>query len=453
MKRDAIDFENGEVISLFWKLLVPTVLGTLSIAFVTMIDGIFIGQGVGADGVAAVNIVVPIFQIVSGVGLMIGAGCSVAASIQYSQQNVKVARYHVTQAIVLSTLFMALICGTMYMSLEKSARLLGSSETLLPQVMGYLKYILPCFIFEMWSMIGLFIIRLDGAPKFAMWCNIVPGILNVLLDWIFIFPLGMGVEGAAIATSISISIGGFMALGYLLCRAKDLKLIRLKMSAKSIALAFRNVGYHCRIGSSTLLGELALAVMFYVGNRVFMHYLGDTGVGAYGIACYYMPFFFMVGNSIAQSAQPIISYNYGIDRWTRIVEARKVLLMTCLGFGVAVSLIFILFPKGLVGLFIPIESEAATIAINGFPLLSIGILFFILNVAIIGYYQSVERMGKATLYVFLRGFVFIVPCFLILPKFLGTVGIWLAMPTSELLTSLFIALSVLPSRLKSLRKQ
>ena len=74
MKRDAIDFENGEVISLFWKLLVPTVLGTLSIAIVTMIDGIFIGQGVGADGVAAVNIVVPIFQIVSGVGLMIGAG-------------------------------------------------------------------------------------------------------------------------------------------------------------------------------------------------------------------------------------------------------------------------------------------------------------------------------------------------------------------------------------------
>lgn len=453
MKRDAIDFENGEVISLFWKLLVPTVLGTLSIAFVTMIDGIFIGQGVGADGVAAVNIVVPIFQIVSGVGLMIGAGCSVAASIQYSQQNVKVARYHVTQAIVLSTLFMALICGTIYMSLEKSARLLGSSETLLPQVMGYLKYILPCFIFEMWSMIGLFIIRLDGAPKFAMWCNIVPGILNVLLDWIFIFPLGMGVEGAAIATSISISIGGFMALGYLLWRAKDLKLIRLKMSAKSIALAFRNVGYHCRIGSSTLLGELALAVMFYVGNRVFMHYLGDTGVGAYGIACYYMPFFFMVGNSIAQSAQPIISYNYGIDRWTRIVEARKVLLMTCLGFGVAVSLIFILFPKGLVGLFIPIESEAAIIAINGFPLLSIGILFFILNVAIIRYYQSVERMGKATLYVFLRGFVLIVPCFLILPKFLGTVGIWLAMPASELLTSLFIALSVLPSRLKSLRKR
>ena len=453
MKRDAIDFENGEVISLFWKLLVPTVLGTLSIAFVTMIDGIFIGQGVGADGVAAVNIVVPIFQIVSGVGLMIGAGCSVAASIQYSQQNVKVARYHVTQAIVLSTLFMALICGTIYMSLEKSARLLGSSETLLLQVMGYLKYILPCFIFEMWSMIGLFIIRLDGAPKFAMWCNIVPGVLNVLLDWIFIFPLGMGVEGAAIATSISISIGGFMALGYLLWRAKDLKLIRLKMSAKSIALAFRNVGYHCRIGSSTLLGELALAVMFYVGNRVFMHYLGDTGVGAYGIACYYMPFFFMVGNSIAQSAQPIISYNYGIDRWTRIVEARKVLLMTCLGFGVAVSLIFILFPKGLVGLFIPIESEAAIIAINGFPLLSIGILFFILNVAIIGYYQSVERMGKATLYVFLRGFVLIVPCFLILPKFLGTVGIWLAMPASELLTSLFIALSVLPSRLKSLRKR
>ncbi len=438
MKRDAIDFENGEVMGLFWRLLLPTLFGTLSIALVTMADGIFIGRGVGADGVAAVNIVVPIFQIVSGVGLMIGAGCSVAASIQYSQHNVKVARYHVTQAIVLSTIFMTLLCGTMLIFPEKTALILGSSETLLPKVTGYLKYILPCFIFEMWSMIGLFIIRLDGAPKFAMWCNVLPGLLNVVLDWLFIFPLGMGVEGAAIATSISISIGGFMALGYLLFKAKDLGLIKLKISAKSIALALRNVGYHCRIGSSTLLAELALAVMFYIGNRVFMHYLGDTGVGAYGIACYYMPFFFMVGNAIAQSAQPIISYNYGAARWDKIVQARRLLLGTCIGFGLAVGALFALLPKGLVGLFIDTGSEAATIAIKGFPLLAVGILFFILNVAIIGYYQSVERVGKATFFVFLRGLIFIVPAFLLLPRFLGAEGIWLAMPVSEILTTCII---------------
>lgn len=440
MKRDAIDFENGQVMPLFWRLLIPTLLGTLSIALVTMMDGIFVGQGVGALGVAAVNIVVPIFQIVAGVGLMIGAGCSVVTSIHFSQKNVKVARYNVTQAMVLSTLIMGLFIGIIYLFLEETAFLLGSSETLLPQVKGYMKYILPCFIFEMWSMIGLFIIRLDGAPKFAMWCNVIPGLLNVLLDWLFIFPLGMGVEGAAIATSISISVGGFMALGYLFFGARDLKLIQLKMSTKSIALAFRNVGYHCRIGSSSLLGELALAVIFFIGNRVFMQYLGDTGVGAFGIACYYMPFFFMVGNSIAQSAQPIISYNYGADRWIKVREARRLLITTCIGFGVAVAAIFTLFPTALVGLFIDTASEAADIAIKGFPLLASGIVFFIINVAVIGYYQSVEQIKKATFYVFLRGLIFVVPAFILLPKVLGTEGIWLAMPVSEMLTTAVILL-------------
>jgi Na+-driven multidrug efflux pump len=120
------------------------------------------------------------------------------------------------------------------------------------------------------------------------------------------------------------------------------------------------------------------------------------------------------------------------------VQARRLLLGTCIGFGLAVGALFALLPKGLVGLFIDTGSEAAIIAIKGFPLLAVGILFFILNVAIIGYYQSVERVGKATFFVFLRGMIFIVPAFLLLPRFLGAEGIWLAMPVSEILTTCVI---------------
>lgn len=101
----------------------------------------------------------------------------------------------------------------------------------------------------------------------------------------------MGVKGAAIATMISIATGGFMALAYLLLFADKLNLIRFKFSRKSILLSLRNIGYQCKIGTSTLFGELTLAVLVYVGNIVFMRYLGDAGVGAFGIACYYTPFF------------------------------------------------------------------------------------------------------------------------------------------------------------------
>jgi len=307
MKRDAIDFERDRVSTLFLKLLVPTLLGTISISAVTAIDGIFVGHGVGADGVAAVNIVVPIYQIMSGIGLMIGAGCSVVASIHLSRQNTKVARLNISQAIILTSLFVTIILAGILAFPMQTAKILGASDTLMPQVVDYLRWIMPSYFFQMWSMIGLFIIRLDGSPRYAMWCNIIPAVLNAVLDWVFIFPLGMGVKGAAIATSLSIIVGGVMALAYLLFFADTLRLVSLKLSRKSLILALRNIGYQCKIGSSSLFGELTLGVLIFVGNLVFMKYLGDAGVGAFGIACYYAPFFFMMGNAVAQSAQPIIS--------------------------------------------------------------------------------------------------------------------------------------------------
>lgn len=434
MKRDAINFENDKVSVLFRKMLVPTLLGTVCLSAVTAIDGILVGHGVGSGGVAAVNIVVPIYQIMSGLGLMIGAGCSVAASIHQSRQNLKAARLNISQAIILSSLLVLMLTAVVLSFPAQVARMLGASETLMPQVLDYLRWIMPCFMFEMWSMIGLFIIRLDGAPRYAMWCNIIPSLLNAVLDWVFIFPLGMGVKGAAIATTISIALGGIMTLAYLLFFARSLKLLPLKMSRKSMMLAFRNIGYQCRIGSSSLFGELTLAVLIFIGNIVFMEYLGDTGVGAFGIACYYAPFFFMMGNSIAQSAQPIISYNYGISRWKEVREARRLLLLASVVTGAAVTLLFIFIPDKLVALFVDPTGEAGRIAIDGFPYFAAGIVFFILNVAIIGYWQSIERIKKAVLFVFLRGFALLVPCFIILPKLLGTEGIWLAMPLAELTT-------------------
>ncbi len=438
MNRDNIDFKDGKVSVLFRKMLIPTLLGALSICAVTAIDGIFIGHGVGADGIAAVNIVVPIYQIMAGFGLMVGVGCSVATSIHMSQNNIKVARLNVTQAILIASLIVAIFALAVILFPNTTGKLLGASPTLLPQVSDYLVWIMPSFVFQMWSMIGLFTIRIDGSPKYAMWCNIIPATLNAILDWVFIFPLNMGVKGAAIATGISIIFGGIMALYYLMFRYKTIGITKLKWSVTCLKLSLRNFGYHCKIGSSTLLGEMTLAVLIYVGNIIFMHYLGDDGVGAFGIACYYMPFFFMIGNAIAQSAQPIISFNYGIEDWKKIRETRTLLLKYCIVSGVLVSTLFIFFPKELVVLFVDAHSKAGEIAIEGFPILASGILFFILNVAIIGYYQSIELIKRATWYVLLRGFIILIPCFILLPMFLGSIGMWIAMPVAEFFTLIII---------------
>ena len=382
----------------------------------------------------------------SGIGLMVGAGCSVVASIHLAQNKLKVARLNVTQALLASASLVALIAVVVLAFPRQTAQLLGASSTLMPHVLDYVMWIMPGFVFEMFSLIGLFVIRLDGAPRYAMWCNIIPAVLNAILDWVFIFPVGMGVEGAGIATSMCMVLGGVMALVYLLMPSHKLSVVMPKFSLKSLRLSLRNVWYQCRIGISSLMGELSLSVFVFIGNLVFMHFLGDDGVGAFGISCYYTPFFFSVGNSIAQSAQPIISYNYGLERWDNITRIRRMLLSTSFVVGTVVSLLFVFVPEWLVGLFVDASSNAGVIAIAGFPYYALGIIFFILNVAIIGYYQSIERVGRAMFITALRGMIFVVPAFLLLPSLLGIKGIWLAMPVAEILTLAVVLMMLLIAR-------
>lgn len=435
MERDAIDLRTLGVFTLFRRYFIPTLFGMLSISAVTAIDGIFIGRGVGSDGIAAVNICIPLLMLFTGIGLMVGAGCSVVASIQLARGKQKVARLNVTQALLFVTIIALVPSVLMMVFPEGTAKLLGSSGHLMPMVTDYLLWFVPSWVFQIWITVSLFIIRLDGSPKLAMMCSLITAIINVILDWLFIFPFGWGVMGAAFATSVSIVTGGIIAIIYLLFFARNLRLCPLKLSARSLRLSIRNLGYQCRIGSSALLGEATLAVLMFAGNQVFMHYLGDNGLGAFGIACYYIPFVFMVGNAIAQSAQPIISYNFGLGHRKRVRTTGQIALQTALLCGAVVTTVFIAFPGILVELFINPDSEAAQIAISGFPYFSTGFIFFIVNLAAVGYYQSIERVKPATFFAVLRGFIFLIPSFILLPELLGTPGIWLALPSSEILTT------------------
>lgn len=417
--------------ALFRTYFVPTLLGMLSMASVTAIDGIYVGHGVGSDGIAAINICIPLLMIFTGVGLMLGIGSSVVASIHLSHDRVKAARLNATQALWFVTA-VTLIAVIFIMAFPYgTAKILGSSEHLSPLVVTYLLWFGPSLLFQMWLSVSLFIIRLDGSPQYAMWCNVMAAVLTVILGGVFIFPMGMGIKGAALAATLSTAAGGIMGLYYMLFMAGKLRVIRIKTSWRSLRLSMRNIGYQCKIGSSALLGEAIMAVLMFSGNQVFMKYLGDNGVGAFGIACYYAPFVFMVGNAIAQLAQPILSYNYGMNLTKRVTQTEKLALKTAFVCGLAVTAMFCFFPHWLVGLFLPLENDAAIIAVAGLPLFSLGFVCFIMNLTAIGYYQSLEKIGPATIFALLRGLLVLVPAFYLLPVAAGNNGIWLAMPVSE----------------------
>lgn len=435
MKRDSIDLANVSIPRLFRIYFVPTLLGMLSLCAVTATDGIFVGRGLGSDALAAVNISVAPTMLMAGIGLMLGIGASVVSSIHLAGSNIKAARLNITQAMAAGNLVVALFLLLSLSAPASTARFLGASDSLLPLVLDYMPWLFVNCLFQMWCAIGLFVIRLDGSPKYAMWCNVIPGLLNVVLDYLFIFPLDMGIEGAAVATTISCFVGFVMVIIYLSGLASHLRLIRLKVSMKSLKLSLRNIGYQCRIGISALLGEATMGMLMLTGNLVFMRYLGDDGVGAFSIACYYCPFAFMIGNAIAQSAQPIISYNYGLGKRSRVVETEKLAILSAVGIGALVTAAFVLFPSVMIGLFLDSDTESYAIAVEGMPLFSCAFIFFIFNLTAIGYFQSVEKVAKSIVFALLRGLVFLVPAFVLMPLATGVAGIWLALFVSEFLTS------------------
>ncbi len=433
-----LDFGKEKISVLFRKMFVPTLLGMLSMSLITVIDGIFVGRGVGSNGLASVNIAAPLFMLFAGLGLMFGIGASVVVSIHLSKNKFKAASINFSQTLTVSVVLVLIVTALLLLFNRQVAQLFGATELLMPSVLEYMNWIIPFSVFSMITVIGLFFIRLDGSPKYAMYCNVVPAVLNVFLDYMFIFPLGWGLKGAAFASGISMTIGGVMVLGYLFFTPKKLRFYKPQFSRRNLIFTVKNVGYILTLGFSAFIAETALAFMTALGNNVFVGLLGEDGIAAYSIACYLFPILFMMGNSIAQSAQPIISFNYGAGNKHRSSLAGLISIKTALVFGVITTSFFMFFSKYVVALFLDESSNAFRIAVDGIPYFSLASLFFMLNIVVVGYFQSVEQHKTATLIIMLRGYLFLFVSFLVMPQLLNTTGAWLAVPVAEILTSVLI---------------
>lgn len=432
--RDSIDFGNDGIWPLFCKLFFPTLVGMIFNSALTIIDGIFVGHGVGADGIAAVNIVAPVFLLSTGIGLLFGIGSSVVASIHLAKDNAKAARIIMTQAVIFGLLIISVIVALSVVFTDTLLGILGCSPRLEANATDYLLWLLPGLLFLYMQCVGMMLIRLDGSPRYAMWVQVIGAVVNIGLDWYMIFPLGMGVKGAAVATSIACIVAGVMVLAYFIWFSRTLKFYRLKLSKTSLKLSLRNCGYMVRIGFATFLTELAMSVMMLSGNYMFMEILREEGVAAFAVACYLFPVVFSISNAVAQSAQPIISFNYGAQNGTRVNKVLRISVYTAIVCGIVIALLVWLGANAITAMFLSPSDVAYGFAVKGLPLFGLCAIAFALNIAFIGYYQSIENAGTAIAYTFLRGIVFLVPAFMLLPRLIGVPGLWLAIPSAETMT-------------------
>lgn len=448
MERDKLDFGNGKIKQLFMAMFFPTLIGMFFNSALNICDGMFVGHGVGSNALAAINIVAPIFLICTGIGLMFGIGASVIGGIRMAEGNVKAARIIMTQAYIAGAIIFGtvIICSLLFT--RPLLHLLGCSPLLEDLATDYLLWLLPGLMFFYLQCAGMMLIRLDGSPRYAMSVQIVGAVLNIFLDWYMVFPLGLGIKGASMATSISCTVAGIMVVAYFLFFSDKLKFYPLRLTVKSLRLSIRNTGYMVKVGFATFIAELAIGVMMVTGNYMFLSFLGEDGVAAFSVGCYLFPLIFSISNAVAQASQPIISYNYGAGLTGRVHQALNVALVAAIFCGLAISLVMWGGSGILAGIFLDSTEHAYEIAKAGLPMLGLCALPFALNITFIGYYQSCEHAIRSTIYMLLRGIILMIPGFIILPEIIGIPGLWLAIPVSELMTLIIIAASYRTRRAK-----
>jgi len=434
--RDSIDFGKEKISHLFNSLFIPTLLGMIFDVTFILVDGIFVGHGIGPEGLAAVNLACPLLMVITGIAMMFGVGGNVVAAIHLSKDNVKAARINVTQAFIGSAIIALALVTVLYSAPEFILRLLGTSPELMPMTKTYLLWFIPACLFIAIQIVGSFIIRLDGSPNYSMLAIMVPSLLNIGLDYLFIFPLGMGLKGAAIATSIGYGVGAAMTLLYIFRFAGKLKIYRLKFTRTALRLGARNIGYMMNLGFSAFLGEFASSVMQLSGNIMFGKYIGDVGIAAFSVVCYLMPVLINVFYSVSSAAQPIMSFNYGAEHHERVKETYKFGLFVSVAFSLCITAVAVTFAPVIASIFLSPDSEAFGIVSSGLPIFAICFVLMGFNITTIAYFQSIKRPLIATTLVSLRGFFVLVAAFIILPALLGTNGLWLACPTAEAVTAI-----------------
>ena len=422
---------QDSVYKLYFKYFFPTMCAALSTSIYVLFDTIFIGQGVGSTGLTALNIVLPIYSIYFGTGPLIGIGGSTLMSIEKGRKREDKAQKIFTLSFILG-LFLSLIYTVIgFVFLDEIAIILGATKEVLALVKEYMIVVVGGTIpFVMGSILAPFI-RADKAPKRAMFAVIFSGFLNIILDYIFVFPLNMGMKGAAIATVFSYTISFLILLTHLLSKNNTLS---FKKDFYKLSYVFRII----KCGLPSLFIEVSLGFVIFIFNIQILKLIGDDGVTAYSIISNIGIIAVALFNGISQTIQPLVSINIGANLKDRALKLRNLGLSTALLIGVVFFILCILFPDQIVRIFVKPSEKVLSIAINSIRIYSIAFIIMGINMVTGAYFQSVELAKESFIIAFSRGLLFVSICVFILPIFFGINGVWLSVPIGEILTLIVV---------------
>lgn len=420
------------VSKIFYRYLLPAIMANMVTSIYVLADTIIIGKGIGSEAMAALNIVLPLFTTFYGIGLLFGVGGSVLMSIARGRGDYKLGECYFTLSVLLNTLTCIVYTIVLWIFKEPIVRFLGATDITMPYVLEYVPYIilgLSAFAFS--TFLQTFV-RNDGAPKLAMVAVVTGGILNVILDLVFVYPLGLGMAGASIASVLGAACTTCILLFHFCSKSNGLRLSLRKFSFSQIVDIYKN-------GFTSFLVEVTSGIVMFVFNIQILEYAGDIGVSMYGVICNTAIIVTCLCNGINQAAQPILSTNYGAGLTDRIDKLKKLGAKTALWICAIPTILGLIVPNLFTYIFLNPDKEILAMSPTAIRIYFVGFLVMGINMFVVGYFQSIAKPNLSLIVCLSRGCVLSIVFVTILAPLFGINGIWASVPLGEFIT-LFMAI-------------
>lgn len=418
----------------FFKYVLFNILSMVGMSCYVLADTLFISNGVGLNGLTALNLTLPIYNIIFGLGALIGVGGATRFSILRTQNRENDASSYFTHAFIMSVIVSIPFILVGLLIPETIVKLLGAHGDIIDIASIYLRTFIiftPFFIFE--HMIVTFV-RNDHNPQLASLAMLAATLFNIIFDYILVYPCHLGMFGAALATGVAPIIALSICSLHYLKRKNHFHLIKCSFQLKKLI-------HITKIGIPSFITELSGGIIVFVFNKVVFDIGGNTAVASYGIISNLAIVVTSLYTGIAQGIQPLISQNYAKNCYHQTQTYLRYAYVTSLVISTFIYGCILLFPDMIVSIFNGENNQImANMAKEGLILYFSGFFFVGINMILTSYFASIEKMKPSSLLSLFRGGIIIIPLVIILAYFFNIQGVWLSFPISELIVML-IALS------------
>lgn len=430
---DITELATGKVGRLLWKYSLPSVVGMTVASLYNVIDRIFIGQNVGHEAIAGLAITFPVMNLSTALGVLIGAGSSARVSMLLGAGRQVEAERTLGSALLLTA-----IIGTIYVScfgiwLEDILRAFGASDVTLPYAYAFMSVLLPGLLIMNFTFSFNNIQRASGYPQRAMMTMVYSALINVFLAWLFIFPLDLGIAGAAWATVLATTCAFVFVFRHFFRKSSTVHFRR-----GIYTLRWKTVWPILAIGSAPFAVNVAGCLVNVIINRSLLLYGGDDAVGAAGIFTTVTQLVVMVVLGICQGMQPIVGYNYGAGKIRRSIKAYWLAVAAATVLCVLSSVTGVAFPETLARAF---TNHPRLIEVTGTCLSTSMLAFSLVGFQIVStnFFQSIGKAGESLLLGLARQVIFLIPLLLWLPTVFHLNGVWMAFPISDTIATIATA--------------